>query len=239
MIDATTTPRSALRSGLVTGLSTAAVSGSAAVAGALLARRFGHGVQTDGFFAAYAVYVALVLVASALRVVVLPQFGRAHETGRLGREVGSWSLALAVPLVPAVVLAIVASGTLARGLAGGGDAQDAAAELLPWLVPAAAAQVYAGIAASGLAALGDYGTAALGFGLGAVAGLVVIVAAADQGVVAFGWGLALNGAIALGGAAGAPSRPSRCRPSGAARRGAPPRARARACRCRSRSRACT
>src|SRR5215216_6486375 len=93
--------RSALSSGVVTGLSTAAVSGSAAVAGALLAREFGHGVQTDGFFAAYAAYVALVLVASALRVVVLPQFARAHEAGQLGREVGSWSLALAVPIVPA------------------------------------------------------------------------------------------------------------------------------------------
>ena len=47
-------------------------------------------------------------------------------------------------------------------------------QLLPWLVPAAAAQVYAGVAASALAALDDYGTAALGFALGAVAGLVVI-----------------------------------------------------------------
>jgi O-antigen/teichoic acid export membrane protein len=190
--------RTALGSGIVTGLSTAAVSGSAAVAGALLAREFGHGLRTDGFFAAYAVYVALVLVASALRVVVLPQFARAQAAGRLGREVGAWCVAVAVPLVPVVVLALVASGTLARGLAGSGGAQDAAAELLPWLVPAAAAQVYAGIAASGLAALGDYGTAALGFGLGAVVGLVVIAVFVDHGVVAFGWGLAVNGAIALG-----------------------------------------
>ncbi len=163
--------RSALSSGVLTGLSTAVVSLAAAVAGALLARKFGHGVRTDGFFAAYAVYVVLVLVASALRVVVLPQFARAHEAGRLGRELGAWSLALAVPLVPAIVLALVASGTLARAVAGNGEARRYAAELLPWLVPAAAAQVYAGIAASGLAALGDYGTAAFGFGAGAVAGL--------------------------------------------------------------------
>ena len=189
--------RSALSSGVVTGLSTAVVSLAAAVAGALLARKFGHGVRTDGFFAAYAVYVALVLVASALRVVVLPQFARAQEAGRLGREFGVWSLALAIPLVPAIVLAIAASGTIAHGITGGGGRQDAAAQLLPWLVPAAAAQVYAGLAASGMAAFGDYGTAALGFGLGAVAGLVVIAAFADHGVVAWGWGLAVNGAIAL------------------------------------------
>src|SRR4051812_33847509 len=150
--------RTALGSGVVTGLSTAAVSGSAAVAGALLARKFGHGVRTDGFFAAYAVYVVLVLIASALRVVVLPQLTRASEAGRLGREVGAWCVALAVPLVPVVVIALAASGTLARAVAGGGGRQDAAAELLPWLVPAATAQIYAGIAASGLATFGDYGT---------------------------------------------------------------------------------
>ena len=90
--------RSAVRSGVLTGLSTAAVSGSAAVAGALLSRKFGHGVETDGFFAAYAVYVVVVLVASALRVVVLPLFARAREAGALGGEVGSWGLALALPL---------------------------------------------------------------------------------------------------------------------------------------------
>src|SRR5581483_12467005 len=88
----------AVRSGLLTGLSTAAVSASAAVAGALLARKFGNGDRTDGFFAAYAVYVVLVLVASALRVVVLPEFARARAANALGREVGSWALALAVPL---------------------------------------------------------------------------------------------------------------------------------------------
>src|SRR4249920_2359776 len=112
--------RSALSSGVVTGLSTAVVSHAAAVAGALLARKFGHGVRTDGFFAAYAVYVALVLVASALRVVVLPQFARAQEAGRLGREFGVWSLALAIPLVPAIVVAIAGSGTIAHAITGGG-----------------------------------------------------------------------------------------------------------------------
>jgi hypothetical protein len=190
--------RSAVRSGLVTGLSTAAVSGSAAVAGAILSRKFGHGVKTDGFFAAYAVYIALVLVANALRVVVLPQVARAREAGRLGSEVGTWCLGLAVPVVPAVVVSIAAADAVARALTGKAEARHAAAELLPWLVPAAAAQIYAGVAASALAALDDYGTAALGFGAGAVAGLALIAALVDHGVAAFGWGLALNGGISLG-----------------------------------------
>jgi hypothetical protein len=174
------------------------VSASAALAGAILSRKFGHGVRTDGFFAAYAVYVSLVLVASALRVVVLPEFARARAAGVLGREVGSWVLALAVPLVPAVAVAVLAPHAVAGLLTSSSAARSSAAQLLPWLVPAAAAQVYAGVAASALGALDDYGTAAFGYAAGAVAGLVVIAAFVDRGVAAFGWGLALNGAVALG-----------------------------------------
>ena len=50
--------RGAVRSGLLTGVSTAAVSGSAAVLGIILSRKFGLGVKTDGFFAAYGIYLA-------------------------------------------------------------------------------------------------------------------------------------------------------------------------------------
>src|SRR5438093_11891420 len=110
--------RSAVGSGILTGISTAAVSGSAAVAGAILSRKFGHGVKTDGFFAAYSVYLALVLVANALRVVLLPRFARAEAEGRLAREVSSWAAALAVPLVPLVALSIVASHAVASVLTG-------------------------------------------------------------------------------------------------------------------------
>src|SRR2546423_111854 len=59
--------RSAVGSGILTGISTAAVSASAAVAGAILSRKVGHGVKTDGFFAAYAVYIALALVDHGVR----------------------------------------------------------------------------------------------------------------------------------------------------------------------------
>jgi hypothetical protein len=189
--------RSAVGSGILTGISTAAVSGSAAAAGAILSRKFGHGVKTDGFFQAYGLYIALVLVANALRVVVLPAFARSRAERRLGAEVGTWAVALAVPLVPILAVSLVAPHWVAGLLTGGARSQHQAAVLIPWLVPAAAAQIYAGIAASGLAALDDYGTAAFGFAAGAVAGLAVIVALVGHGVQAFGWGLALNGAVAL------------------------------------------
>jgi hypothetical protein len=189
--------RSAIGSGVLTGISTAAVSASAAVAGAILSRKFGHGVKTDGFFAAYAVYIALVLVANALRVVVLPDFARARTGGRLGSEVGDWSAALAVVVVPVLVLALAAPHWIAGLLTSSASARDQAAHLIPWLVPAAGAQIYAGIAASALAALNDYGTAAFGYAAGAVASVVAILALVDHGVQAFGWGIALNAVIAL------------------------------------------
>ncbi|HEY4346298.1 MAG TPA: hypothetical protein VGM80_01835 [Gaiellaceae bacterium] len=192
--------RSAVRSGLLTGLSTAAASGAAGIAGAILSRKFGHGATTDGFFAAYAIYLALLLVASALRVVVLPEFARAQaavERG-LAREVGSWSLALALPLVPAVAVALFAPHAVAGLLTHGAVARSSAAELLPWLIPAAATQVYAGVAASALAALDDYTTAAFGYFAGAVVGVAVIASLVGHGVEAFGWGLAANGAVSLG-----------------------------------------
>ncbi len=190
--------RATLRSSVVTGVSTAAVSGSAAIAGIILSRKFGHGAKTDGFFAAYAVYLALVLVASALRVVALPAFVRARDAGRLGGEVGTWLVALAVPLVPAALVAVLWPEGVARALVGGSDARHAAAQLLPWLVPAAVAQVAAGVFASALAACDEYVIAAAGFGFGGIAGVAAIGLLVGHGVVAFGWGLALNAAVAVG-----------------------------------------
>src|SRR5579872_2834734 len=114
--------RSAVRSGLLTGLSTAAVSGSAAVAGAILSRKFGHGVKTDGFFAVYAVYLALVLVANVLRVVVLPRLVRARDDGRIAGEVGAWLLSLTVLVAPAVALSLAWPDGIARVLTAGAGA---------------------------------------------------------------------------------------------------------------------
>jgi len=189
--------RGAVRSGLQTGLSTAAVSGSAAVLGVILSRKFGHGVKTDGFFAAYGVYLALVLVAGSLRVVVLPRFVAAHAAGRLAGEAGTWAVGLAPPLAAVLVLAVAWPHGIASALTSNANARDQAAVLLPWIVPSAVAQIYGGLVASALAALDDYGWAAIGFALGSVAGVVLTLALVGHGVVAFGWGLALNGAASL------------------------------------------
>src|SRR5476649_2605762 len=187
--------RSAVGSGLATGLSTIAVSGSAAAAGVILARKFDHGVKTDGFFAAYNAYVAIVLLTGVLRVVVLPRFVRARDDGRLPGEVGAWMAGITLLLGPVVLVSLIWPHGIAGLLTGSGRSQAAA--LLPWIVPSAAAQVYGGVVASALAARDGYGVAAFGFGFGSVVGIVLTLLLIGHGVVAFGWGIALNGAVSL------------------------------------------
>src|SRR4051812_49018105 len=149
-----------VRSGLLTGISTAAVSGSAAVLGVILARKFGHGVKTDGFFAAYGVYLGLVLVAGSLRVIVLPRFAAARAAGRLAAEVGTWAAALVAPLALITLVAVAWPHAVASVPTSSPAAQEHAAELLPWVVVSAVAQIFGGLVASALAALDDYQWAA-------------------------------------------------------------------------------
>lgn len=165
--------------------------------GIILSREFGRGVKTDGFFAAYGIYLALVLVAGSLRVIVLPRFVEARSAGRLGREVATWAAALAAPLALVLAVAVAWPGGVADALTSDAGAREQAAELLPWVVLSAAAQIVAGLVASALAALDDYDWAAFGFALGSVAGVVATLLLVDHGVVAFGWGLAVNGLLTL------------------------------------------
>ena len=192
--------RSALASGALTAVSLAVVTGLSAVVGVVIAREFGRGPETDGFFAAYSVFLVLVLVGTAMRVAVLPPLARARAAGTFERELGSYAAAIAVIALPALVLTLLASDWLAGQLTGGlpDIAQETAAETLRYVVPAAIAQVYAALAASGLAAYDSYGTAAAGYALGSGAGIGLILLLVDEhGIEAVAWGMLLNGSLAL------------------------------------------
>ncbi|HST16885.1 MAG TPA: hypothetical protein VLK36_04405, partial [Gaiellaceae bacterium] len=168
-------PRSILSSGLLTALSLAVVTGLSAAVGVVIAREFGRGVETDGFFAAYSVFLVFVLAASAVRVAVLPSLARARAAGTFGSVLSSYALALALVAVPAIALGVLANDWTAEQLAGGLPpiARETAADALVFLVPAAIAHLYAALAASGLAAFDSYGTAAAGYALGSILGLAV------------------------------------------------------------------
>ena len=170
------------------------MSGIAAAVGVIVAREFGRGPETDGFFVAYAVFIVLSLAAAALRIVVLPVLARAQDGAA---EAGAWAAALAVVTVPPLAVAVLAGEPVARLLGLDGRAADTAAEAMPWMAAAGAAHLYAGLAASVLAARGDYVTAAVGYVVGAVAGLSLILWRLDDGIVVVAWGSALNGAVSL------------------------------------------
>ena len=192
--------RSALASGFLTAASLAVVTGLSAVVGVVIAREFGRGDATDGFFAAYSVFLVLVLVGTAMRVAVIPPLARAREAGTFARELGSYAVALAVIALPALLLALLASDWVAGQLAAGlpESSQAVAADTLRLVVPAAIAQMYAALFASGLAAYDSYGTAAAGYAAGSLGGLALILLLVDsRGIDAVGWGMLLNGVVAL------------------------------------------
>jgi hypothetical protein len=189
-----------LSRGLVTALSLLVVSTAAALNGVVVARDFGRSTETDGLLAAYGVFIVIVVAAQAIRVAVLPRLGRAAQAGQLAGELAGYAAALVVLAIPLLLAAELEADAIGGILTGHQSeaAQQAAAEALRWMVPAAVLQLFAGLAASGLAALDDYGTAALGYAAGSVAGLALIVTRADpDGIVVVGWGAALYSAIAL------------------------------------------
>src|SRR2546421_1853873 len=112
------TRKSAVRSGVVTGLSNLAISGSAAVAAAYLAHEFGRGAETDGFLAAYGIYLVLVLGAQAFRLVAVPDLTRAAAEDRLAAEARSYALAFLVLAVPVSVAAALLSHPIGEAITG-------------------------------------------------------------------------------------------------------------------------
>src|SRR5262249_23268794 len=149
-----------LRAGAYTAASMLLVSAVAGAVGILIAHEFGRSHETDGLLAAYGVFIVIAIAAQAIRVAILPELSRASAGGPLAGDVGGYALALAVFAVPLAPVAAFAPRPLAGLLTGGrgGVAESTAAEALRWMVPAAAAYLFAGLMASALAALDDYGT---------------------------------------------------------------------------------
>jgi hypothetical protein len=187
------TRKSAVRSGVVTGLSSLAVAGSAAGAGILLAHFFGRNERTDGLFVAYGVYLVLAIAAQAFRTVVLPQLTR--EGAGLGSETRAYLLALGGAGVVFVGAAVALAGPLGRALTAHPASAHVASRVLPWLVAAGFLQLVAALAASALAARDSYGVAAVAYALGAAVALVLFAALHRHGEVSLAWAITANGVV--------------------------------------------
>ena len=184
---------------MYTSASSLVLTGASAAAGIVLAHEFGRNARTDGFLAAYGVYLVLVLGAQAFRLVIVPDLTRAAAEGRLGGETKAYALAFVALAVPVSVLVGVFAGPIGDGITGHLPHTSAvlAASALRWLVPAAFAQLLAALFASALAAIDSYASAAVGFAVGGVAAVGVFVALRSHGLIALAWGLTLSAGIAL------------------------------------------
>jgi hypothetical protein len=190
-----------IRSALVIAGSTVAMGVAAAATGVVLAREFGRSAETDGFLAAYGVYLVFALTAQTLRIVLVPELTRADRDGRLGSEARSYSVAVLLVAIPVTVGVAAATHPFAHALTAGLPpvASSTAGRALPWLVGGGFAQVLAALAAAALAARGNYVVAAVGFAVGALSALAMfVVLESAHGPVSLAWGLALGSTISLG-----------------------------------------
>src|SRR5450759_3137109 len=156
-----------LGSGAVTALALAIQTGLAATVGVIAGHEFGRSAATDGFNASYGVFIVVSFAAGAIRVAVMPALARARQERQLGSEAAAFGLTLTCFSLPLILLSLTGSGPTA--------AQHASPEALPLMVAAAVLQLFAGLAASSLAALDNYVVAAAGYALGSVIGLTYIL----------------------------------------------------------------
>jgi peptidoglycan biosynthesis protein MviN/MurJ (putative lipid II flippase) len=189
-----------LGSGAVTAVALAIQTGLAAIVGVVAGHEFGRSATTDGFNATYGVFIVASFAAGAIRVAVMPALARARQEHRLGSEAAAYGLTMTCLSLPLLLLALAAASPVAWLLTGAGSAaaRHTAAAALPWMIAAAVLQLFAGLAASSLAALDNYATAAAGYALGSVTGLAyILLRMHPDGLIALPRGLALNGATAL------------------------------------------
>ena len=89
------TGHGSLATGAITALALAVQTGLAAVVGVIIAQKLGRTAETDGFFAAYGVFIVLVLMGTAIRVTMLPSFARRGSSEARRRRRLERALALA------------------------------------------------------------------------------------------------------------------------------------------------
>ncbi|MGI8713983.1 MAG: lipid II flippase MurJ [Solirubrobacteraceae bacterium] len=156
--------------------------------------RFGTNAKTDGFFVAFVIYTTFGVFSQTLRLTCVPLL--VEPRARLSvREFAAALGLLGLPvLIATVALAGPVSHLLAPGLGSAGQSVTAAA--LPVLGVAMTVQLWAAGGATVLAVRGRFNSVAHAYIGGAVAGLVVFVAAVGAaGVQTLGWSMLAMGIV--------------------------------------------
>jgi peptidoglycan biosynthesis protein MviN/MurJ (putative lipid II flippase) len=180
-----------------TGVSTIVLAGVGALQGLLFLRAFGISARTDGFFAAYALYIVVGLLGQTLRTSAVPLLVGA--TSRMTVGDFAWAIAALCGVLGLVCYGLAAP--LATVLAPGLDAagRDVTESGLRLLAAAVALQLVAAGAATVLGIQGRLARPARSYSAGALVGLVGFVAligpANEQ---ALAWAAVIAGAVTVG-----------------------------------------
>ena len=159
----------------ITSISQAATMISGGLLALIVAATIGSTAETDGFFAAFAVYSMVAAFAQSARTTIVARL--LEGSGRFtafDTYLGGGVLLF--------LLVAIAFGPLGQQIAGllTGDlpdaAQDTAATALLVFIPAAALQIFAAFGATMLGALGDFMWAGVAFVAGSVATIVAFLA---------------------------------------------------------------
>jgi peptidoglycan biosynthesis protein MviN/MurJ (putative lipid II flippase) len=141
----------------------------------LIAVIVGEGAETDGFLAAYVIYLAFVLFGSTLRVALVPLLGPTNDAeGFRAVAADSVQRILAVAGLGLLVL-LVASPVMGQVLVPGGSpkTQDTAALSTAILAVAAFCQIWAALLSAVLAAVRRFVASAVLYSLSGVVTLAV------------------------------------------------------------------
>ena len=159
----------------ITSISQAATMISGGLLALIVAATIGSTAETDGFFAAFAVYSMVAAFAQTARSTIVARM--LEGSGRF--TAFDTYLGAGVLLFLLVAIAFGPLGQPIAGLLSGGlpdAANDAAATALLVFIPAAALQIFAAFGATMLGALGDFVWAGVAFLAGSVATILAFVA---------------------------------------------------------------
>jgi hypothetical protein len=155
-------------------LATFAMAAGSGLQALLYLRAFGVNAQTDGFFAAFALYAVFGIFSQSIRVTSAPLLVGKRPAIMLRQ----FALALGLIAVPVVLVTGPLAGVLAHLLApsGGTASRHVMEEALPILGAAMVLQLWAAGGATLLAVDDRFGAIASAYGAGALAGVIGYVA---------------------------------------------------------------
>ena len=123
----------------------------------------GEGPESDGFLAAYSVYLVFILFGSTLRIALVPLFGSTQDEGEFLRRASSALRMLLAVSAVATLVVLVASPLAGKALVPNGEreAQDTAAVSVAILALAAYCQVWSAMLSAVLGAVRRFVSSAL------------------------------------------------------------------------------